>query len=221
MPASMNSAGFHRKENPFTSLRRLARPRANVEHCEFCAVPLGSTHRHVLEVANRKIVCACDPCALRFENVIGRWNLIPRDARRLADFQLTDGQWEGFGLPIKLAFFFRSTPAGKIVAMYPSPGGATEALLPLGNWEEVTAANPVLTSMQSDVEALLANRLNGTQEYYLAPIDVCFELVGLIRLHWRGFSGGDKVWRKLENFFARLHEQSTPMHLIQLEAAHA
>src|SRR5262249_44383820 len=152
-----------------------------VEQCEFCSQPLSSEHRHLLEVAARKIVCACDPCAMRFENVIGRWKLIPRDARPLPDFRMTDAQWSELALPINLAFLFHSTPANKAVAMYPSPAGAMQSLLPLTSWETMVAENAALAEMQPDVEALLVNRLEGMGEYYIAPIDVCFELSGLIR----------------------------------------
>jgi hypothetical protein len=220
----MNSSPIVRRENPFAALRRIAQSTTSahpVERCEFCSLPLVSAHRHLLEMAARKIVCACDPCALRFENVIGKWKLIPRDSRQFTDFHITDAQWESFSLPIQLAFFFHSTPANKVVAMYPSPAGATESLLTLLNWEALTEENPALKEMQPDVEALLANRLNGAAEYFLAPIDVCFELVGLIRLHWRGFSGGDKVWQEMERFFARLRENSRVIPGVEKEGSHA
>jgi hypothetical protein len=38
------------------------------------------------------------------------------------------------------------------------------------------------------------------------PIDECYKLVGLIRLHWRGLSGGMEVWEKVGQFFAALKE---------------
>ncbi len=41
-------------------------------------------------------------------------------------------------------------------------------------------------------------------EYYLLPIDECYKLVGLIRMHWKGLSGGTEVWRELGEFFASL-----------------
>ena len=58
--------------------------------------------------------------------------------------------------------------------------------------------------MQPDVEALPINRAGQAREYFLAPIDKCFELVGTIRVHWRGFSGGEEVWKEIENFFIRV-----------------
>ncbi len=210
-----------RRESPFATLRRLARPQSPSERCEFCSAAIPPHHRHLLEVASRNIVCACDGCALRFESAVGRWKLIPRDARPLPDFRIADAEWEALALPINLAFFFYRTPAQKVLAMYPSPAGATESLLPLASWETLVAANPCLARMEPDVEALLVRRLGEAREYYLAPIDLCFELVGLIRLHWRGFSGGDRVWQEIDRFFAKLKGPAPIAIAAPPEAPHA
>jgi hypothetical protein len=121
---------------------------------------------------------------------------------------MSDTEWEGMSLPINLAFLFYSTPKEKMMALYPSPAGATESLLPLTAWESLVAANPILCGMQHDVEALLINRVEKTREYFLSPMDICFELVGLIRVHWRGLSGGEELWHEIDAFFARLKESS-------------
>jgi hypothetical protein len=177
-----------------------------VEQCELCSLRLAPQHRHLLEVATRRIVCACDGCATTFVPVIGgRFKVIPRDARALPAFQISDADWENLALPISLAFFFHHSTKGKMTALYPSPAGATESLLSLSAWESIARENPILAGMQSDVEALLVNRANEAREYFIAPIDRCFELVGLIRMHWRGFGGGEEVWREIEGFFAALH----------------
>jgi uncharacterized protein DUF5947 len=194
----------------FGTLRRFAGAQrktrvANVERCDLCSQRVASQHRHLLETAARKIVCACDACALRFQNVVdGRFKLIPRDARALSNFEITDAQWEALALPINLAFFFYSTPNAKITAMYPSPAGATESLLPLTAWQSLLANNPILGQMQPDVEALLVNRVGNNRWYFIAPIDKCYELVGTIRANWRGLSGGEEVWRKVDKFFSEL-----------------
>jgi hypothetical protein len=134
---------------------------------------------------------------------------------------MSDALWDALALPIQLAFFFYSSAAKKMVAMYPSPAGATESLLSLTGWQELVAVNPFLARLEPDVEALLVKRWTAAPEYFLAPIDRCFELVGAIRLHWRGFSGGDKAWREIEAFFARLRPQ-TPVPLDrEPEIAHA
>jgi Family of unknown function (DUF5947) len=200
----------HTAESSLEALRKFAsaaRPRTVVEaeRCELCSVSLCPQHRHLLDMPSRKIVCACDPCALRFQNVVGgRFKLVPRDARALSNFEISDAQWETLALPINLAFFFYSTPSGKMTAMYPSPAGATESLLPLTAWETLAANNPVLRKIQPDVEALLANRVGDKRAYFIAPIDRCYELVGTIRKRWKGLSGGEEVWRAIDEFFTRL-----------------
>ena len=95
-------------------------------------------------------------------------------------------------------------------AFYPSPAGATESLLPLDTWNILVDRNPELKQMRADVEALLANRVR-EPEYYILPIDLCFELVGLIRINWRGFSGGEEAWKEVEAFFARLKSSAKPL----------
>jgi hypothetical protein len=197
------------RRNTIAALRRAARARAAEEQCDWCNLALAPVHRHLLEVATRQIVCACDGCALRFQSVAGgRFKLIPRDARALPGFCMTGGQWEGLALPINLAFFFHDSTAGKVTAMYPSPAGATESLLSLGTWETLVAANPALAEMEPDVEALLVNRVAPAKEHFIAPIDHCYELTGLIRTHWRGFSGGETVWEKIGTFFTKLRQES-------------
>jgi hypothetical protein len=207
-----NTTGAPRdRETVFTTLRRFARPRTALKRCELCSVGLATEHRHMLEMSNGQIVCSCDSCALRFQSVLdGRFKLIPREVHALPDLHLTDLEWESLALPINLAFFFYSTPENRMKAMYPSPAGATESLLPLEAWNSLMGNNVPLARMEPDVEALLVNRVETKREYYLAPIDVCFQLVGLIRVHWRGLAGGDLVWGEIEKFFSRLQMDSSP-----------
>jgi hypothetical protein len=203
--------------SPLANLRKFAgtkpnakaRQRAPVEQCELCSIRVPPQHRHLLEMPSLKIVCSCDACALRFQDVVeGRFKLIPRDTRSLEGFKITDADWENFALPINLAFFYCSTPHQKMMAYYPSPAGATESLLPLTAWNSLIDANPVLKEMQADVEALLVNRAGKSGDYFIAPIDKCFELVGTIRMNWRGFSGGQEVWDKIDLFFSQLRENA-------------
>ena len=64
-------------------------------------------------------------------------------------------------IPIGLAFFFRNSVAGKLVAIYPSPAGPTESLLDFAAWDDLVQNNPVLKEMEPDTEALLVNRVGG------------------------------------------------------------
>ena len=227
MSAELNSTPATR--NAFAALRRFAPAKLSVEHCELCNLALGSAHHHLLDLEKRRIVCACDACAILFADQRARkFKRIPRRAKLLSDFVLDDFQWEALRVPIGLAFFFyrsdvvrspgvsqgnaapdalpdgRASDTNAVMALYPSPAGATESLLDLSAWKEIEAANPRLMQMESDVEALLVNRIGETRNYFLAPIDECYRLVGLIRTTWRGLSGGPEVWARIEEFFNEL-----------------
>jgi hypothetical protein len=201
-----------------TSLRRFMQPRAAREGCELCDKELAAEHAHLVEVASRRLVCACDPCAILFSNQgAAKYRRVPREIQFLRGFRLDDVAWESLQLPINLAFFLYSTPAGRVVAFYPSPAGATESLVTLQAWQMLVDDNPALRDLEPDVEALLVNRMGEAREYYRVGIDECYKLVGLIRTHWRGFSGGAAVWEEIGRFFARLKERSSPGG----DAAHA
>jgi hypothetical protein len=197
----------------FSALRRLAQPRragaAAVERCELCRTPVPVRHRHLLEMATRQIVCACDGCALRFQIVVGgRFKLIPRNVQGLGDFAMSDNLWESFALPINLLFVYQDSRPSQTRAIYPSPAGGTESLLPQEAWTSLMADNSTLKEMESDVEALLLNRVGSAREYFIVPIDRCFALVGLIRTHWRGFSGGEAVWQEIDKYFEELRVEA-------------
>lgn len=190
-------------------LRQLARRRSTTERCELCSAELAETHSHLLEQTNRQILCACEACALLFcDRADANYLRIPRRILSLADFRMTDMQWESFMIPINLAFFYFDSATCKITAMYPSPAGATESSLSLESWEEISSQNPTLQTMEPNVEAFLVNRVGSSPEYFLVPIDECFRLVGLIRMHWKGLSGGTEVWKQIEQFFTELRSRS-------------
>jgi Family of unknown function (DUF5947) len=120
-PTSSSPAGS--KESVFRTFRRFNRTRPAQKRCELCDIGLQEDHRHLLEISNGRIVCACDACALRFQAADeGRFKLIPRSIRSLPELDFNDGAWESLALPINLAFFLRSSAEGKIKAIYPSPG---------------------------------------------------------------------------------------------------
>jgi hypothetical protein len=209
----------------FDTLRQFARKPVlrQVEQCEMCSAELRSEHAHLIELAQRRLHCACDACAMLFSGQAGtKYKRVPRDVRLLADFQMNDAEWDGLLIPINLAFFFQNSIDSRVSALYPSPAGATESLLPLEAWSSIVQANSALNQLEPDVEALLVNRVGqarGTAaaEYYIVPIDACYKLVGLIRIHWRGLSGGTEVWQEIGNFFTDLRHKAT----VVTEATHA
>ncbi|RPJ50482.1 MAG: hypothetical protein EHM21_04875, partial [Chloroflexi bacterium] len=177
----------------FNALRKVYQPKlaqAAVERCDLCSIELPAEHQHLIDPQNRQILCACDACAILFSAQNGtKFKRIPKRYRVLADFQMSDADWDSLLIPVGMAYFFQNSLAGKVMAYYPSPAGATESLLDLETWDALVQANPIINEMLPDVEALLVNRLKGAREYFLAPIDKCYELVGLIRLNWKGLSG--------------------------------
>jgi hypothetical protein len=180
---------------------------APVEQCDMCAAPVPPGHRHIVDLTDRRIMCACRACALLFDSEAaggGHLRLLPTRRRRLDDFVLDGAQWDRLRIPVDMAFFFYSTPAERVLALYPSPAGPTESLLELEAWTELEAANPVLGTMQPDVEALLVSHARDMNEHWLVPVDDCYELVGLIRSRWRGFGGGEEVWAAIDHFFEDL-----------------
>ncbi|HVC90674.1 MAG TPA: DUF5947 family protein [Acidobacteriaceae bacterium] len=204
-------------------LRQFSRRRSTAERCDLCSAELGPAHSHLLEPSERQILCACEACALLFCGQAGVHYLrIPRRIRVLPNFQMTEMQWEALMIPINLAFFYYDSSRAKMIAMYPGPAGATESLLSLDSWEDIRSQNHALQKMEPDVEAFLVNRAGSNAENFVVPIDECFRLVGLIRMHWKGFSGGTEVWKQIEHFFTELRLRSTSTHTSNnVEVMHA
>jgi hypothetical protein len=177
------------------------RPAQTVEHCDLCGSTVAPDHRHLLHLDERRIVCACESChALRS----GDPELRPTGTRTvwLEDFNLPEEVWAGFRIPIGLAFLFRSSVTGGMLAFYPSPAGATESELELDSWDELVALNPLLATLEPDVEGLLLNRLADSTQAAIAPIDRCYALVGLVKRRWEGINGGTRLKEAVAGFFA-------------------
>ena len=216
-------------------LRRFVERRRNAaraeERCELCGVPIAHEHSHLVERESRRLVCACRPCYLVFLPKGaggGRFRCVPERYLHDPAFDLTPAQWDDLQIPVGMAFFFYNSDLGRSVAFYPGPAGATESLLPLDSWEAMREANPLFASIENDVEALLVRRSGcperltpplsgghpptpGTFECYLVPIDACYELVGLVRVNWKGFDGGEEAKTAIAGFFDRLRQRSRPV----------
>jgi hypothetical protein len=177
--------------------------RTGEEFCDLCSVPIPADHRHMLQVEERQIVCACETCRAIYG---GDGPYRPTGSRTvwLGGLELPDELWASFRIPIGLAFFFRSSTSGGIVAFYPSPAGTTECELELGTWDELVAANPILAGLETDAEALIVNRLDEARQYAIVPIDECYRLVGVVRVNWEGISGGVHIASAVTAFFDRI-----------------
>jgi hypothetical protein len=176
---------------------------AGEERCELCATTIPTDHRHLLNLVERRIDCVCESCwALRSGDAEYR----PVGGRTLwlSDLQLPEEVWASFQIPIGLAFLMQSTVAGCVVALYPSPAGATESELHFSSWSRMVELNPILAELEPDVEGLIVNRLSDPPSYAIAPIDRCYALTGTVKLNWEGISGGPRVHDAVSAFFEEL-----------------
>ena len=200
-----------RRAGVVSGLRGLARARAvpvTGEECDLCGVGIPEDHRHLLALSERRIVCACEACwAMRS----GEGDYRPTGNRTLwlPGLDIPDDLWASFQIPIGLAFFMESTVTACVVAMYPSPGGATESELHFDSWNRMLDLNPVLAGLEPDIEGLIANRLADPPTYVIAPIDRCYALTGTIKAHWEGISGGSQVHVAVGRFFDELRPEAT------------
>lgn len=183
---------------------------AQYERCELCAAPVADQHGHVVDVGSRSLLCACRPCYLLFtaEGAELAYRAVPDRYLSLPD--LPAPAWDALEVPVGTAFVFVNSALGRAVAFYPGPAGATESELPLDAWTAVRDAAPALATLRPDVEAVLVHATGQRIEAHLVPIDVCYELVGHLRLLWHGFDGGQQVREKLAEFFATVHARSRP-----------
>jgi hypothetical protein len=207
----MRSNGHASTARGLASLRNFVCKPPEVEHCDLCAAALSEHHQHLIDPQSRRLLCACEPCAILFANSgETKYRRVPRDVRNLRDFNFSDQAWNSLAIPIGLVFIFRSSVSDQMLAVYPSPAGPTETALDQESWQEIVAENPALSKLMPDVEALLINRMNGAREYFVVPVDECYKLTGIVRKYWRGFSGGEEGWEQIRRFFDGLKERSYP-----------
>jgi hypothetical protein len=208
-----------RRSNMVASLRRLsggtpatAPPAGDTvaddeERCELCGTGIQTKHSHLLHLTERRILCVCTNC---WAQGAADPEYRPTGSRLLwlEDFDMPDEVWGRLQIPIGLAFFMHSSATGSTVALYPSPAGATESELELEAWEELSRLNPVLASLEADVEALVVNRISEPAQFAIVPIDECYGLVGAIKASWEGISGGAAIERAVPGFFAGIRERA-------------
>ncbi len=179
----------------------------NAEHCDLCGLGIPEDHRHLIQLAERRIVCSCEACwAMRAGE--GDYRPVGNRTLSLRGLELPDDLWAGFQIPIGLAFFMYSTVTNCVVAMYPSPAGATESELHFESWARMCELNPVMSALEPDIEGLIVNRLSDPPVYAIAPIDVCYALTGAVKATWEGISGGTGVERAVTQFFDELQARA-------------
>jgi Family of unknown function (DUF5947) len=194
--------------------------------CEMCRAPLDDRHGHLVDTEERSLSCACRACYLLFTHkgaAGGRYLAVPEDVYHDPGRPLTDADWNELQIPVAMAFFFFNSALDRVVAGYPSPGGATECELDLAAWDRLAAGYPLLAAMAPDVEAVFVNRADSAgpggrplqtppaNEVFLIPIDLCYSLVGELRLRWQGFDGGAEARAALAAFLDDLRRRALPL----------
>jgi len=187
---------------------------AGVEHCELCREVLQDRHGHLVDTEKRSLACACRACYLLFTHegaAGGRYRAVPERVYHDPDHPLSAEDWNELQIPVAMAFFFRNSAIGRVVAGYPSPAGPTECELDLQAWDRIAATHPLLDAMSPDVEAILVNRTELGHEVFLIPIDMCYSLVGELRMYWTGFDGGAEVRTAVARFLTGLRHRAVAL----------
>jgi hypothetical protein len=180
------------------------------ERCELCGTALDDRHGHLVELDKRSIACACRACYLLFTHGGaggGRYQAVPERIGRDPQRPLAAADWNELQIPVTMAFFFHNSALGRVVAGYPSPGGVTECELDLEAWDRLAVAYPLLAELAPDTEAIFVHK----DEVFLIPIDMCYSLVGELRLYWQGFDGGAEARAALEKFLAGLRQRAVTL----------
>jgi hypothetical protein len=202
--------------NALSRLERFAdaaRKSAGMPTCEMCALTLSEPHGHIVDRAERKLMCACRPCTLLFaESSLDRFRTVPQHVRVDPAWTVDEARWGTLGVPVRLAFFVHASSLGRWVAFFPSPAGITEAELAPGAWAEFCAGTELAARLEPDVEALLVRGdREGRFEAFSVPIDLCYELGAVIRRSWRGLDGGDEARAAVDALFAEVRRRAEPV----------
>lgn len=203
-------AGLHRFAGPPGSLleQRSAQMR-QLEQCEMCGTPVAARHGHVVDTKRRSLMCACRACFLLFtKGAARRSRYLAVPERYLWDplRPVEVAEWDGLDIPVSSAFVLR---AGSVItAFHPSPAGATERPINPGFWTEFAAAHPLVAAAEPDVEAILFRCGEQGVDCFLVPVDVCYRLVGTVRLYWSGMDGGDQVRDHIGELFAEIRDKA-------------
>jgi Family of unknown function (DUF5947) len=221
----MSSGDGRHMSDPLAVLQRIrtTRPRPVAppeERCEVCSEPIGGEHSHLVDLKARNLMCACRGCYLLFTSSGSggsHYRAVPQRYVAFSDLELSSAKWDSLQIPVGIAFFFVNSSIGRVAAFYPGPAGATESELPMDTWEDVFGTSATLQTLEPDVEALLvrarsarrdADSSRDEAEYFIVPIDACYELVGRLRQLWRGFDGGSDAHTAMDEFFDRVRARA-------------
>ena len=141
------------RRNPMSTLRQFVRKPQQAARRALRALRARAAPPSTRICSSRpagKLVCSCEPCASCSAASKGPVSDACRATLNHCPISTClTSQWEDLHLPINLAFFVQSTPARRVLALYPSPAGAVESLLTLEAWQALVEQNPVLDAASS------------------------------------------------------------------------
>ena len=164
---------------------RAAAP-APEERCEFCAVDIGERARPRRRPQDHRLLCVCRPCYLLFGAARRRRRPLPRrrrggppgrrpGARRGALGRAADPRRPGLLLP----------PAGADAAAGVLPRARAAPPSPCSTWprgHDIAGGEPGARRRSSPTSRRCCCAATTTaSRCYLVPVDVCYELVGVVR----------------------------------------
>ena len=165
-----------------------------------CVAPLTHDHRHAVDLKERRLLCVCRPCALLFDGDASRSASAAGARARAADPGLpARGRLAGARDPGRRGVLLPRVDHEQVDRDLAEPrrsdgvrSSTTTCVGPLRAGAFAARARP----RALDVQALLvrgARAARPLQAFLVAPIDRCYEFVGIVRRKWRGFDGGDEV----------------------------
>ena len=177
----------------------------SAEKCELCATEVPAEHGHVADLERCDpgvhvpgLLPAVHPARARAAAATGR---CPTGTWPIPAAALGAAEWDALQIPVGLAFFLPQLDLGPGRRLLSEPGRGHRVRARPGRvgsgWPRSTRCSARRTP---DVEAALICRTDSGVEYFLVPIDVCYELVGRMRLHWRGFDGGAEARASIADF---------------------
>ena len=200
------------------------------EHCEFCATGIPSGHGHVADLEQSSLACACRACYLLFTASPGRLGPRPGSGtpgaspRRGSALPLGPGplpaatrpgrcpplEWDELQIPVGLAFFLNSSERGAWAASTrarPAPPNAP------WTWPRGSAWRPRIRCWARRNPTwrpccCAATADASEAEYFIVPIDVCYELAGRMRMLWKGFDGGSEARASIDEFLAGVRQRA-------------
>jgi hypothetical protein len=202
--------GAHAVAASVRALRAFTAERPRQAACALCGARIAEhpAHPHLLAASGGRVVCACGACALLFAGELGAaYRRLPEAIEAYGEPRLGDADWQVLAVPIRLCCFVRRT-ASEIECIYPSPAGPVRSALGADATSLLVQYYPALPALERDVEAILLCAVGDRHQAFRLPIDECFRLVGLVRRHFRGASGGSSWWSALDAWLTELSERS-------------